>query len=270
LNKDFPFKLGSTSLTYPNLNLLENVKRTPDEFDLVELTLEYPRNLPLKDKTVRKLEELREERGVDYTIHLPLSIRLATTNPHLREASIRVVAETYEQAEKLDPLVYTLHVTPMYYPGGSPLTHLFEVEQYMNQLEKARESLEQLKDYLDPGKIAVENLFTDLHRLQGFLEEEGYGRCLDVGHLIKREEDPVLHYYENSASIINLHLHGVVEGNDHRQLEEEAENLNLISLFEVLRKKDYEGPIILEQFKTGHLKESLDTMASAWDEVKVS
>ena len=47
LIKDFPFTLGATSLTYPNLNIIENVKRTSDEFDLVELTLEYPRNLPL-------------------------------------------------------------------------------------------------------------------------------------------------------------------------------------------------------------------------------
>lgn len=84
----------------------------------------------------------------------------------------------------LDPLVYTLHATPLYYPGGSPLTHLFEIKQFENQLE-----------------------------------DEGYGRCLDIGHLVMRDKDPVLNYYENSNSIVNLHLHGVVEGNDHRQLE---------------------------------------------------
>ncbi len=267
--KDFPFKLGSTSLTYPNLNLLENVKRTPDEFDVVELTLEYPRNLPLKDRTISKLEELREEKGLQYSIHLPLSIQLATANPHLREASVKVVAEAYRQAEALDPLVYTLHVTPIYYPGGSPLTHLFEIEQYMNQLERAKKSLRELEERLDPGKIAVENLFTDLHRLQGFLDDVGYGRCIDVGHLVKHDEDPVLHYYENSDSIINLHLHGVIEGSDHQQLELESGNLNLLGLFEALKKKEYDGPIILEQFQPAHLQESLDTMVATWEEVRV-
>jgi len=269
MNKDYTFKLGSTSLTYPNLNLLENVERTSTEFDLVELTLEYPRNLPLKDRTIRKLKELGQEMELDYSIHLPLSVKLATTNPRLREASVEVVAETYKQAEKLDPLVYTLHLSPIYYPGGSPLTHLFEIEQYMNQLEKARESLGQLKDYLNPGKIAVENLFTDLHRLQGFIDESGYGRCLDVGHLVKRGKDPALHFYENSDSIINVHLHGVVEGSDHQQLGTDGDGLNLVGLFEVMKERSYDGPVILEQFKPEHLEQSLDTIDSAWSEVEI-
>lgn len=266
---DFPFRLGITSLSYPNFSLIENVKRAKDEFDLIELTLEYPRNLPLKDRTIRKLNELRDKRGLDYSIHLPLSIRLATTNPPIRKASIEVIAETYERAEKLDPQVYTLHVTPIYYPGGSPLTHLFEIEQYMNQLEKAKESLVELKKYLDPERIAVENLFTDLHRLQGFLEKEGYRRCLDVGHLLKRGEDPLLNYYENYESISNLHLHGVIEGNDHQELRPDSENLDLVGLFEALTDRGYDGPIILEQFKPEHLEQSLRTIESSWRQVRV-
>lgn len=269
MKNNFPFKLGLTSLTYPNLDLIENVKRTGEVFDFVELTLEYPRNLPLTDENIEELNALKNEKGVEYSVHLPLSIRLATTNPFLRKASIEVVAKTYEKAAKLDPLLYTLHVTPLYYPGGSPLTHLFEINQYRDQLEKARESLRELKQYLDPSEIAVENLFTDLIRLQDFLDEEGYGRCLDVGHLIKRDKDPVLHYCENSDSIINLHLHGVVEGSDHQQLKPEADNLELVGLFEAMKTEDYTGPVVLEQFKPEHLKESLETMASAWSDVSV-
>jgi len=85
LSKDFPFSLGATSLTYPNLDLIENIKRTPDEFDLVELTLEYPRSLPLDDEKIGELNKLKAEKGLEYSVHLPLSIRLATTNPHLRK-----------------------------------------------------------------------------------------------------------------------------------------------------------------------------------------
>ncbi|MCF7876275.1 sugar phosphate isomerase/epimerase [Candidatus Bipolaricaulota bacterium] len=268
--EDFPFSLGATSLTYPNLNLVENVRRTADEFDLVELTLEYPRNLPLGEEKISKLNELKEKKGLDYSVHLPLSIRLATTNPHLRKASVDVVAETYEKAERLEPLLYTLHVSPVYYPGGSPLTHLFEVKQFEDQLEEAKESLGELKGYLDPGKIAVENLFTDMQRLQGFLDTEGFKRCLDVGHLVKRGEDPVLHHYENSGSIINLHLHDVIEGNDHQQLEPDSENLNLVGLLEVLQDRSYSGPIVLEQFKPEHLSRSLEVIRSAWQDVRIS
>ncbi|MBS3786986.1 sugar phosphate isomerase/epimerase [Candidatus Bipolaricaulota bacterium] len=267
--KDFPFRLGATSLTYPNLDLIENVKRTSDEFDLVELTLEYPRSLPLDGERIGELNKLKEEKGLEYSVHLPLSIRLATSNPHLRKASVEVVARTYEKAEKLDPQLYTLHVSPVHYPGGSPLTHLFEIKQFDDQLEKARESLRELKEYLNPEKIAVENLFTDMLRLQGFLESEGYMRCLDIGHLVKRGEDPVLHYYENSDSIINLHLHGVVEGNDHQQIEPESENFNLVGLLEALRDKSYDGQLVLEQFKPKHLSRSIETITSAWREVRI-
>lgn len=266
----FPFELGATSLTYPNLDLVENVKRTGDEFDFVELTLEYPRSLPLTDEEIGELRRLKEKKGLEYSVHLPLSIRLATTNPHLRKASVEVIAETYRRAEELDPLVYTLHVTPIYYPGGSPLTHLFEIQQYKDQLDSAKKSLRDLKEYLDPGRIAVENLFTDLTRLQDFLDEEGYGRCLDVGHLVMRDKDPVLHFCENSESIINLHLHGVIDGDDHQQLEQESEVFDLVGLFEAMESHGYTGPVVLEQFKTDHLRQSLETMGSAWKEVNLN
>jgi len=269
LIKEFPFRLGSTSLTYPNLDLIENVSRTSDQFDLVELTLEYPRSLPLDNEKVDRLNSLKEEKGLEYTIHLPLSIRLATTNPRIRKASIEVVGETYEKAERLDPILYTLHVSPIYYPGGSPLTHLFEIKQFEDQVEEAKKSLVELKDHLDPGRIAVENLFTDVSRLQSFLENEGYGRCMDVGHLLKRGEDPVLHFYENHSSIINIHLHGVIDGDDHQQLQEQDSELNLVALFEAMRDRGYDGPIILEQFKPEHLNQSIESMNAAWKQVRV-
>lgn len=266
---DFPFKLGLTSLTYPNLSLVENVKRCGETYDLIELTFEYPKSLPLTEEKISELSELKEGMGLDYSVHLPLSVQLASTNPHLRSASVDVIRETYRKAEKLDPVVYTLHVAPIYYPGGSPLTHLFEIEQFEDQLDRARRSLIELKEIVDPGKIAVENLFTDLSRMQGFLKAEGYGRCLDVGHLVKRDEDPVLHYYENSDSVINLHLHGVVNGEDHQQLEPDDENFDLLGLFEAMESRDYAGPVILEQFKPEHLNRSLETMRSAIEEVRV-
>jgi len=262
----YPFVLGSTSLTYPNLGLIENVRRRPSEFNLVELTLEYPRSLPLTDEKIEELNRIKEKEGLTYSIHLPLSIRLASTNPRLRETSVEVIADTYERAEKLDPVVYTLHVSPIYPPGGSPLTHLFEITQFADRLEKGKKSLLELAEHLDPGKIAVENLFTDLHRLQGFLDDHGYRRCLDIGHLTKSGNDPLLHFYENARSISNVHLHGVIDEKDHQQLGPEENNLDLVGLFEVIKSIGYSGPVILEQFKTNHLDESLETIERAWDE----
>lgn len=264
----YPFQLGCTSLTYPNLGLLENVKRRPSKFDLIELTLEYPRDLPLSEKKIAELNQLKEKEEIEYSVHLPLSIRLASTNPRLRRPSIEVIAETYRKAEEIDPLVYTLHVSPIYPPGGSPLTHLFEIDQYTDRIECAKDSLCELKKHLDPGKIAVENLFTDLNELQDFLNEEGYSRCLDVGHLTKAEKDPLLNFYQNSGVIENVHLHGVVNDRDHQQLEPESD-LDLVGLFEVIKETGYAGPLILEQFKTEHLDQSISVIEDAWDKAVV-
>ncbi|MBS3812234.1 sugar phosphate isomerase/epimerase [Candidatus Bipolaricaulota bacterium] len=265
---NYPFQLGCTSLTHPNLGLVENVRRRPVEFDLIELTLEYPRNLPLEDDDIDELNRLKDKEGLDYSVHLPLSVRLASTNPRLRQPSIEVVAETYERAERLNPLTYTLHVSPIYPPGGSPLTRLFELDQYANRIEYAKDSLLKLKDHVDPGKIAVENLFTELRDLQGFLNHEGYRRCLDVGHMIKGGKDPLLHFYRNADVIENVHLHGVVGDRDHQQLEPDSD-LDLVGLFEVIKEVGYEGPIVLEQFTLDHLDRSLSVIEDAWGKAVV-
>ena len=92
---------------------------------------------------------------------------------------------------------------------------------------------------------------------------------MDVGHLVKQGKDPALHYFENAGSIINIHLHGVVGGTDHQQIEREAEGFNLAGLLEALQYRDYGGPVVLEQFKPEHLTKSLETIESAWKDVRV-
>ena len=269
MDDNFPFQLGSTSLSYPNLDLFSNLELLADKFDLVELTLDYPKSLPMSEEQVDRLGEAKEKLGLDYSIHLPLSVNLATNNPFLRQASVENVASTFELVSPLDPVVYTLHLNPMFWPGRTSLTTLFELKELEAHCEAAHQSLKDLKDRVEPSKVAIENLSTDLSEIQDIIVEEGYGRCVDVGHLVKIGRDPLLHFYSNSDSVINLHLHGVVEGDDHQQINRDGGAFNLVGLLEVMVETNYSGPVILEQFDPEHIDTTLETLSDAWNQVRV-
>lgn len=264
----YPFKLGVTSLTYPNLSLEENVLRQAGGWDYIELTLDYNgEDPPLPDREIERLLALREETRIEYTIHLPLSLALASPNPHLRQASVESLAEILPRAEHLKPAYYVLHISPVLPLGRTLLSRLFEVRQLLRAVEAARRSLLELKGLIEPGRIAVENLWTDAEELDPFLLEEGFGRCFDTGHLILSGADPLLHFARHHNQIKVIHLHDVLEGRDHQPLGQEGGKLDLVSLLELLREFDYRGYVTLEQFSPEHLEASRLALQRSWSEI---
>lgn len=267
-NSSYPFKLGATSLTYPNLGIVENVIRQATGWDHIEITLGYDgERLDLDDEVVRKLLQLQGEKEIEYTIHLPLSLAVASLNPHLREASLRALAEIFPRAERLQPAYYVLHVTPIFPPGRTPLSRLFEARQFLRGVEAAQRSLKELKGLIDPRKIAVENLWTDVEELTPFLAEEGFSRCFDAGHLTLSGGDPLLHFVRHHSSIVVIHLHDVLNGRDHNPVGQEGGKLDLVGLLELIKEFDYRGYLTLEQFTPEHLEASRKALATAWEGV---
>jgi sugar phosphate isomerase/epimerase len=278
---DFPFKLGATSLTYPNLGLVENVARQArtlaqaraqaqgegENWDYLELTLDYEDGPPLPEGEIERLLALQEETGIEYTIHLPLSLALASPNPRLRQASVESLAELFPRAERLNPAYYVLHITPILPLGRTPLSRLFEARQLLQAVEAARHSLQELKELIDPRKVAVENLWTDAEELDPFLLEEGFSRCFDTGHLILSDSDPLLHFARHHHRVIVIHLHDVLENHDHQPLGQQGGKLDLIGLLELMKGLDYRGYVTLEQFSPEHLGASIQALKGAWERV---
>lgn len=267
-NNSYTFKLGVTSLTWPNLGLVENVVRQADGWDYIELTLGYDDGeLSLTDEVIDRLLKLQAEKKIEYTIHLPLSLAVASLNPHLRVASLRALAEILPRAERLQPAYYVLHVTPIFPLGRTPLSRLFEARQFLRGVEAAQRSLKELKELIDPQKIAVENLWTDVEELMPFLIEEGFSRCFDAGHLLMNGGDPLLHFARHHSSVVVIHLHDVLKDRDHNPVGQEGGRLDLVGLLELIREFDYRGYLTLEQFTPEHLEASRAALATAWERV---
>ncbi|MGQ9477593.1 MAG: cobamide remodeling phosphodiesterase CbiR [Candidatus Bipolaricaulia bacterium] len=269
--ESYPFKLGVTSLTYPDLGLEENVRRQAGSWDYIELTLDYEdgNSSWLLDHGLERLLALQEAKGVEYTIHLPLSLALASPNPHLRQASVESLREIFPQVECLKPAYYVLHITPVFPLGRTPLSRLFEVRQLLRAVEATQRSLRELKleGLIAPRKVAVENLWTDGEELTPFLIGEGFSRCFDTGHLILNGSDPLLHFARHHQQIVVIHLHDVLENRDHQPVGQPGGRLDLIGLLELIKEFDYRGYVTLEQFSPEHLEASRAALEAAWEKV---
>jgi sugar phosphate isomerase/epimerase len=79
-------KYGVSSMT--EMNVSEFIERVADAFKIIELVSEYP-HVYYGLRNVDVLLELKEQYNLTYTMHAPYcGINLASTNPHIREASV--------------------------------------------------------------------------------------------------------------------------------------------------------------------------------------
>ena len=279
---EFPFKVALTSLTFPDAPFLENISRIVKKtakgaiwtsISAIELTLDYPGSYPLDSQTIAALLETKSQAQIDYTVHLPLTINLSSANPHIVDASVRTIAEVYKDAEQLEPIAYVLHITPLFPPGSGPANrptfpYLFELQQFESAIKTAEDALITLKSYVDPSKIAVENLpYTDLRDLQPFLMRQGYSRCLDVGHVLLGGADPLMEFHRLHSCVKVLHLHDVIRGRDHHNLGSPEGRLNLEGLLNLMLYNEYRNVITLELFTTAEIDLSLQTLTKTWQAV---
>lgn len=262
----YPFQLSATSLTIPTLNEMDNLEVNRQlGLKEVEVTLEFPRSLPVPTDLKQKMLEYQEKYEFSYTIHLPLSMHMTDVNPYVREASLQTLKHIFAEIEELAPRAYVLHVSPFYYTGGTPLGRPFEVQLHEDRWKATYDSLSRLAQMIDPRKIAIENLFHDLIFQDEFIREFDYSVCMDVGHLLLNKSDIYLFYYKYRDRIKVIHLHDVVHGQDHQQLGEPGSTLDLQAFFYLLRKDGYTNTIVLEQFKPEHIRQSLQAIDTAWN-----
>lgn len=264
----FPFLLGCTSLTYPDKDLVENLKQVPDHFNSIEITLEYPRTLPLQPKTIDQIRALQEQQGWSITIHLPLSLQMTSPNPYMQDASLRTLEQAFSAVARLEPLAYVLHVTPFFNTGGTPLGRVFETTLHQERMEATRSTLDRLRNIIDPQMIAVENLFHNLVFLEDVIRQYDYGVCMDTGHLLLNQADVYLFYEKHKRRIKVIHLHDVVGGKDHQQLGQGESGFDVKALLYLLKQSNYANSVVLEQFKPEHLDQSYRVMVEGWQSLQ--
>lgn len=261
----YPFKFGVTSLTEPMAGEVANLAIARElGFSHVEVTLEYPRSMPVRSELKEEMLRYQNLHGTTFTIHLPLSLHMTDVNPHNRDASLKTLEEIFQEMEEVGPEAYVLHVSPFSFTGGTPLGRAFDLQLYEERLEATRDSLGRLSQMMEPRKIAVENLYHELRFQEEFIREFDYSVCMDVGHLMMNSDDPYIFYHKYRDRIKVIHLHDVVNGRDHQQLGESGSRLDLPALFYWLKKDNYHETIILEQFRREHIDQSLKAIAGVW------
>ncbi len=225
----------------------------------IELNTELELFLPgcYDEAAIGRLAELRQMRGLTYTVHLPLwSIEPATPEPRVREASVASLVEAVRRTEVLAPEVYILHTTG----ALAAEFHRLQLPEVARALvlgqfqSQARLSLATLlaRSGVAPRRLALENVEFPLELTLALAREFDCSLCLDCGHLLAGYSGA--HDFRTAVEqmlprLAEVHLHdghrrdGVPA--DHLRLG--LGNLPLEWLLDRLAEARFTGPLVLEQ-----------------------
>lgn len=239
-----PFRLGSTSYVYP-ADILPNVRRLAPIVDDVELVLfevDESSNLP-SASTVAELCAIAMDNDLSYTVHLPLDLRLAASDSHCRHDSIDKARRTIAATRGIEPWAYVVHL------DGAGLGDGADEDVLSSWREQAAASV--LLVGAEAGDIhllALENL--ESYHPQAFLPlaaELGASLCVDVGHYVKARLNGMELLDSHLDRTRVVHLHGFLDGRDHRSLEHLPDGL-LSRVVDRLLTHDYRGVVTIEVF----------------------
>jgi len=232
-------------------------------FNLIELggdlTLFFP--LSFSPDAIVKLTELKREKGLRYTVHLPLwSVEPSTLLQPVRAGSAQVLIELIKATSPLDPESYVMHAT------GS-----LAAEFYQMRLPDAGKSLilrqfqvnagETIKQILNETgipsrKLAIETIEFPFELTWELAEKMNTSICLDTGHVLVGFSGPVqlfdvLEIVLPRLGEVHLHdgpwqgpEHNIGYGKDHSTLG--TGDLDVARFLRRLASANFTGPIIFE------------------------
>nr|MDO8088011.1 cobamide remodeling phosphodiesterase CbiR [Candidatus Sigynarchaeum springense] len=219
------------------------------------------------------LSKLREELGVEYTIHLPFfNLALCSLNHHIRAASIETIVENIKACEQIGGINnYVLHVTG----DIEDSINSFDIDMRYKELawgyflDKGYQSLEEIisRTSVAPAKICVENMEgVPFSRTCDILVNDlGLSICLDVGHaILQGEEHPVDFMTRWKDKVHEIHLHNVLQKTYQRRVRVYDDHhgikhgvLDIIAFLHHLEAMGFKHPVLLEIEKQLEVAESI-------------
>ncbi len=265
--KNLPYRIGASSMVFGH-DTTENASILADIVDHMEIVLFHTPNLHnIPDRReIRRLNEIRRQEGITYSVHLPASLEIASPREQKRNEHLRMIREIVARMEELEPVYYILHIP------FSPPTLAAVPGQYFKSgngtkwedwTARALESLSCLRDTApELSNLLLENINYSPHLLKPFLKEGCRRLCLDIGHMLLGAE-PVVEILEDSLDETReLHLHGVKGHEEHLSASVLPEAL-LIDIFRCLHRKRFDGVLNLEVFAPDDLHRSLAAISKA-------
>lgn len=232
-------------------------------FSLAELSLDMMMFLPhmFSSDAIKSLRQLKEERAINFTAHLPLwSVEPSTLLQPVREGSVSALVDAIKVVEELEPEMYVLHATGSlaseFYRMRLPdLVKGYALQQFQ---ENARKSIEfiLLESNLDSRRLAIETIEFPLEMTVALAEQLDLSICFDTGHVLVGFSGEMPFFEALDACLPRLgevHLHdgpsyqltGVLGyGKDHQALGKG--DLDVVQLLAKLNKVGFDGPIIFE------------------------
>ena len=232
-------------------------------FRTIELNTELELFLPgcYSETAVVRLAALKTQRGLNYTIHLPLwAIESSTADPNIRAASVATLVDAVKRTLALAPEVYVLHNTGAFAAEFAQMALPEGARQVVLSgfRERARASLAEIlaRTGLPSRRLALENVEFPQDLPLALAEEFDCSLCLDTGHLLagfsgdQAFADGVEWALPRLAEV---HLHDAYRrsaGEGHSTVADHlplgAGDLPLAWLLERLEAAGFDGPLVLE------------------------
>lgn len=253
MNKNFPFRLGTTSYIIPG-DILPNARYLADKVKDIELILfeveDGPNNLP-SSQVIKELAELARQHDMTYTVHLPLDLKLGDDGSD-RDASIVKAKRVIDCTRELDPWAYVLHL------DGRAVKDSKDKQVLLRWQDQSVQALKIVADWAGGmEKLAVENLEGyPIDFIYPVLDRVPVSRCVDVGHLWLDDIDPVAYLQKALPRTRVIHIHGIAE-RDHRSLAFMPQEKIQAVLRELIRA-NYQGVLTLEIFSQEDFLSSLN------------
>jgi sugar phosphate isomerase/epimerase len=256
-------RVGTTSYIVPG-DVLPNVRHlagTVDDVEVVIFESDEISNLP-SPAVVAELAELARRRHLTYTIHLPLDAELGALDESARRNSVAKCLRVVERTSPLSPFAWVVHFTPK---SGKRDIPPEETPAWTDALRRSAREL--LAAGLPASSLCVETLTFPFERIEGVVEELGLSVCLDIGHLLLRGFDVEAVCRRHWPRVRVVHLHGVSDGRDHRDISFLDPALLRMLISRLRDGVQPERVLTLEVFNAEDLSRSLDVLRGAvlWD-----
>jgi sugar phosphate isomerase/epimerase len=232
-------------------------------FDTIELGGDLVLFLPqiFSPGAIESVARLKEEKGIHYTIHLPLwSTEPSTPLEPVRRGSVEALLEMIRAVQPLDPEVYVLHAT------GSLAAEFYQMRLpdaakglIMRQFQtRALESLRILlaESGVPSRKLAIETVEWPFELTLEMAERLDLSMCYDTGHVLVGFSGPgdVFAALDQCLPrVAEIHLNdgpwqgperNIGYGKDHLQIG--AGDLDAGRLLDTLAAAEIRGPVVFE------------------------
>ncbi len=245
-------------------------------FDPIELSGDLALFLPhtFQKPAIERLNELKVETGVSFTIHLPLwSVETSTPLKPVRLGSAQAVIDCIAATLPLQPEIYVLHATgalaaEFYHMRIPEIARTFLMRQFCSA---AGESIKQIlqETSLPSRKLAIETIEFPFELTLELAQDLDLSICFDTGHVLVGFSGPVDFFEALELSLPRLaevHLHDgpwqgtqqiIGYGQDHQALGKG--DLDVGRFLDRLVEADFDGPVIFE-LSTAEARQSLEVI----------